>query len=102
MPSPVVTRRLPLLLGFLIAVGPISTDMYLPAFPAIAREFHAVGAPQVSLAAYFIGLALGQMTQGPLSDRLGRRGPLLVGLTIYTLASLGCALCWNAASFGVF
>ncbi len=102
MPRPVVTRRLPLLLGFLIAVGPISTDMYLPAFPAIARDFHSAGAPQLSLAAYFFGLAVGQMTQGPLSDRLGRRGPLLVGLTIYTLASLGCAVCWSVGSFAVF
>jgi DHA1 family bicyclomycin/chloramphenicol resistance-like MFS transporter len=102
MPTPVVTRRLPLLLGFLIAVGPISTDMYLPAFPQIARDFHSVGAPQLSLAAYFFGLAIGQMTQGPLSDRLGRRGPLLVGLTIYTIASLGCAVCWSVSSFAVF
>jgi DHA1 family bicyclomycin/chloramphenicol resistance-like MFS transporter len=102
MPTPVVTRRLPLLLGFLIAVGPISTDMYLPAFPAIARDFHSAGAAQLSLAAYFIGLAVGQMTQGPLSDRLGRRGPLLVGLTLYTLASLGCAVCWSVSSFAVF
>lgn len=102
MPKPVVTRRLPLLLGFLIAVGPISVDMYLPAFPAIARDFHSSGAPQISLAAYFIGLALGQMTQGPLADRLGRRRPLLVGLAIYTVASLGCAVCWNVSSFAVF
>jgi DHA1 family bicyclomycin/chloramphenicol resistance-like MFS transporter len=96
------TNRLPLLLGFLIAVGPISTDMYLPAFPAIARDFHNAAAPQISLAAYFLGLAAGQMTQGALSDRLGRRGPLLAGLVIYTFASLGCALCWSVASFAMF
>jgi DHA1 family bicyclomycin/chloramphenicol resistance-like MFS transporter len=102
MPRPAVTSRLPLLLGFLIAVGPISTDMYLPAFPAIARDFGAPGAPQISLAAYFIGLAAGQLTQGALSDRLGRRGPLLVGLAVYTVASLGCALCWSVSSFAVF
>jgi DHA1 family bicyclomycin/chloramphenicol resistance-like MFS transporter len=97
-----VTRRLPLLLGFLIAVGPVSTDMYLPAFPAIARDFHDAAAPQISLAAYFLGLAIGQMTQGALSDRLGRRAPLLAGLVIYTLASVGCALCWSTGSFAVF
>jgi len=102
MSERLVTRRLPLLLGFLIAVGPVSTDMYLPAFPAIARDFHDVAAPQISLAAYFIGLAIGQMTQGALSDRLGRRGPLLAGLVIYTVASLGCAVCWNVESFAVF
>jgi len=102
MSERLVTRRLPLLLGFLIAVGPVSTDMYLPAFPAIARDFHDVAAPQISLAAYFIGLAIGQMTQGALSDRLGRRAPLLAGLVIYTFASLGCALCWSVESFSVF
>jgi DHA1 family bicyclomycin/chloramphenicol resistance-like MFS transporter len=97
-----VTRRLPLLLGFLIAVGPVSTDMYLPAFPAIARDFHDEAAPQISLASYFLGLAIGQMTQGAVSDRLGRRGPLLAGLIIYTFASIGCALCWSVNSFVVF
>jgi DHA1 family bicyclomycin/chloramphenicol resistance-like MFS transporter len=99
---PVVTKRLPLLLGFLIAVGPVSTDMYLCAFPAIARDFHNQAAPQISLAAYFIGLAVGQMTQGALSDRLGRRSPLLAGLVVYTFASAGCALCWSVPSFAVF
>lgn len=95
-------RRLPLLLGFLIAVGPVSTDMYLPAFPAIARDFHNLAAPQYSLAAYFIGLAAGQMTQGALSDRFGRRAPLLAGLALYTIASLGCAVAWNMQVFVVF
>jgi DHA1 family bicyclomycin/chloramphenicol resistance-like MFS transporter len=97
-----VTKKLPILLGFLIAVGPVSTDMYLPAFPAIARDFHDIAAPQYSLASYFIGLAIGQMTQGALSDRLGRRTPLLIGLVIYTLASLGCALAWNTPSLVIF
>jgi len=102
MTPPQITKRLPLLLGFLIAVGPVSTDMYLPAFPAIATSFHSAAAPQISLAAYFSGLAVGQMTQGALSDRLGRRGPLLAGLIIYTLASIGCALCWSVESFALF
>ncbi|MDE8349483.1 MAG: multidrug effflux MFS transporter [Acidocella sp.] len=102
MPAPIVTRKLPLLLGFLIAVGPLSTDMYLPAFPQIALDFHSKAAPQISLAAYFIGLAVGQMTQGALSDRVGRRAPLLAGLIIYTIASVGCALCWSVSSLAVF
>ena len=102
MPTPAITRRLPLLLGFLIAVGPVSTDMYLPAFPAIAKALGSAGAPQLSLATYFVGLAMGQLTQGPVSDRLGRRRPLLAGLVIYTLASAGCALSWNVASFAGF
>jgi len=99
---PKLTKRLPLLLGFLISVGPVSTDMYLPAFPAIAASFHDISAPQYSLAAYFIGLAFGQMTQGALSDRLGRRAPMLAGLGIYTLASAGCALSWSTDSFAAF
>jgi DHA1 family bicyclomycin/chloramphenicol resistance-like MFS transporter len=84
---------LPLLLGFLSAVGPVSTDMYLPAFPAIEASFGlGPGTAQVTLAAWFFGLAVGQVTQGSLSDRFGRRGPLIVGTALYTLASAGCAL----------
>jgi DHA1 family bicyclomycin/chloramphenicol resistance-like MFS transporter len=84
---------LPLLLGLLTAVGPVSTDMYLPAFPAIEAALGgAPGTAQITLATWFVGLAIGQITQGPLSDRLGRRGPLVVGTVIYTLASVGCAV----------
>ena len=87
---------LPLLLGLLTAVGPVSTDMYLPAFPAIERALGgAAGTAQITLATWFVGLAIGQITQGPLSDRLGRRPPLIVGTVIYTLASVGCALAPN-------
>jgi DHA1 family bicyclomycin/chloramphenicol resistance-like MFS transporter len=81
---------LPLLLGLLSAVGPLSTDMYLPAFPAIQAALG--GEPQVTLAAWFVGLAVGQMTQGTLSDRFGRRGPLIAGLALFTLGAVGCAL----------
>ncbi|HQT46567.1 MAG: Bcr/CflA family drug resistance efflux transporter [Acidocella sp. 20-63-7] len=95
-------KKLPFLLGFLIAVGPVSTDMYLPAFPQMARDLHDIAAPQYSLAAYFIGLAIGQMTQGALADRLGRRWPLLGGLVVYTIASFGCALSWDVSSLVVF
>jgi DHA1 family bicyclomycin/chloramphenicol resistance-like MFS transporter len=84
---------LPALLGILAAVGPISTDMYLPAFPSIEATFGGqAGSAQLTLAAWFAGLAVGQLTQGTLSDRYGRRGPLIVGTAIYTLASAGCAL----------
>lgn len=84
---------LPALLGFLTAVGPVSTDMYLPAFPAIEASLGGrPGAAQVTLATWFLGLAVGQMTQGTLADRLGRRTPLLAGTALYTLASAGCAL----------
>ena len=86
-------RRLPLLLGFLQAVGPVSTDMYLPAFPAIEAAFHAPsGEAQITLASWFLGLSFGQLLQGAVSDRFGRRAPLLIGTAIYTAASVGCAL----------
>jgi len=97
-----ITKNLPLLLGFLIAIGPVSTDMYLPAFPAIARDLGNAAAPQYSLAAYFTGLAIGQMTMGALSDRLGRRVPLLAGLIIYTIATIGCLASWDMRSFVIF
>jgi DHA1 family bicyclomycin/chloramphenicol resistance-like MFS transporter len=101
-PEIVTLSRLPLLLGFLIAIGPVSVDTYLPAFPTIAREFHDAAAPGLTLAAYFAGLAIGQMMQGPFSDRAGRRLPILLGLTLYTIASLGCALAWNTDSLSIF
>jgi DHA1 family bicyclomycin/chloramphenicol resistance-like MFS transporter len=77
----------------LSAIGPMSTDMYLPAFPAIEAGLNAgPGSVQITLAAYFLGLAVGQITQGTLSDRYGRRWPLAIGMVIYTLATIGCAL----------
>ena len=84
---------LPILLGFLTAVGPATTDMYLPAFPAIEPSFGAPpGSAQFTLAAWFAGLAVGQLTQGTLSDRFGRKRPLIVATAIYTLACLGCTM----------
>ena len=90
------SRWLAPLLGFLTAVGPLSTDMYLPAFPAIEAGYGAPeGTAQITLASWFAGLAVGQITQGTLADRLGRRRPLMIGLVVYTLASAGCALAPN-------
>ncbi len=84
---------LPILLGFLQAVGPVSTDMYLPAFPAIEASLGAPsGSAQITLGTWILGLSLGQLVQGALSDRFGRRSPILVGTLIYTLGSAGCAL----------
>ena len=88
-----VPAWLPILLGFLTAVGPATTDMYLPAFPAIEASFGSrAGSAQLTLAAWFADLAVGQMTQGTLSDRFGRKSPLIVATAVYTLACLGCAL----------
>jgi DHA1 family bicyclomycin/chloramphenicol resistance-like MFS transporter len=85
--------RLLLVLGALSAFGPLAIDFYLPSFPALARDFATdVEHVQQSLAVYFIGLALGQLIYGPLADRFGRRGPLLFGVSLFTLASAACAL----------
>src|SRR5580692_3502478 len=84
-------RWLPRLLGFFVAVGPAAIDMYLPAFPAVEATFHtAPGTAQLTLAAWFAGLAVGQITQGTLSDRFGRRAPLIAGTAVFTLACVGC------------
>ena len=94
---------LPILLGFLTAVGPLSTDMYLPAFPAIEASLGGQpGTAQITLATWFAGLAIGQVTQGSLADRFGRRRPLLIGMIIYTAASAGCALAPGIGTLSAF
>ena len=80
------------LLGALTAFGAISTDFYLPALPALARSLSASASEaELTLAVFFLGTAAGQLVYGPLADRVGRRGPLLVGVALYTVASVGCA-----------
>jgi DHA1 family bicyclomycin/chloramphenicol resistance-like MFS transporter len=81
------------ILGSLSAIGPFSIDMYLPAFPDIARGLHTtVAQVMLSLSSFFIGISAGQMIYGPLLERFGRKKPLYVGLCIYLLASFGCAM----------
>jgi DHA1 family bicyclomycin/chloramphenicol resistance-like MFS transporter len=84
--------KLTLLLGALTAFGPISIDMYLPSMPAIAADLgtDAAGA-QLTLSAFLLGMAAGQVFYGPLSDRIGRRPPLLVGILAFVVISIGCA-----------
>ncbi|MCP3786430.1 multidrug effflux MFS transporter [Micromonospora sp. A3M-1-15] len=80
------------LLGTLTAIGPLSLDMYLPAFPAMTRDLGADQAGiQLSLTTCLIGLAVGQFVTGPLSDRWGRRRPVLIGVAAYTVLALACA-----------
>ncbi|WP_158630261.1 multidrug effflux MFS transporter [Glycomyces terrestris] len=84
-------------LGALSATAPIAIDLYLPAFPAMADAF---GTPesriQLTLTSMMIGMGLGQAVVGPLSDRYGRRKPLLIGMSVFTVASLLCAVATSA------
>ncbi len=95
-------RWLPYLLGALQAVGPISVDMYLPAFPALEHDLHAaLGSAQITLSSWILGLSVGQLAMGALADRFGRRVPLLAGLAVYVAATAACAIApsmaWLAA-----
>jgi DHA1 family bicyclomycin/chloramphenicol resistance-like MFS transporter len=87
-----------LVLGGLSALGPLSTDMYLPALPALSHELGATMAQtQLTLSAGILGLSLGQVLAGPSSDALGRRRPLLIGMAAFALASLLCLLAPSVA-----
>ncbi len=80
------------MLGLIVAVGPLSIDMYLPALPSMADDFGVSTAFMAnSVPAYFIGLVFGQLFYGPLSDRVGRVKPLYFGMTLYVIASIVCA-----------
>lgn len=82
-----------LILGALSTISPFSIDMYLPGFPAIARDLHtSISQVQLSLTAYLLGISVGQLLYGPLLDRYGRKRPLYAGLVVYLLASVGCAV----------
>lgn len=88
-----------LILGSLSTISPFSIDMYLPGFPAIAKEFNiSISQVQFSLTAYLIGIAIGQLLYGPLLDRYGRKKPLYIGLLIYIISSVGCAYSYSMES----
>ena len=81
-----------LVLGGLIALGPFTIDMYLPSFSAIAEDLDTtISLVGLSLTSYFIGISVGQIIYGPLIDRFGRKKPLLIGLLLFTVSSIGCA-----------
>jgi DHA1 family bicyclomycin/chloramphenicol resistance-like MFS transporter len=90
-----------LILGALIALGPLTIDMYLPALPTIATELAVPSATiQLTLTGTLLGLGLGQLVVGPLSDALGRRVPLLAGTALHVLASLICLVAPNVTVLG--
>jgi MFS transporter, DHA1 family, multidrug resistance protein len=87
--SPKAPFMLAVLLGVLSAAGPLSTDMYLPSLPTISAVFGAdVGQTQLTLSAFLIGFAVGQLFVGPMADRYGRRPILIAGFTLYVVASV--------------
>jgi MFS transporter, DHA1 family, multidrug resistance protein len=89
---PAVGRALAVVLSLLTVFGPISMDLYLPVLPALTTELRsATATAQLTITACLFGLALGQLVAGPLSDRFGRRRPLLVGVVGYVAVSLLCA-----------
>jgi len=95
--------RLILLLGSLSAFGPLSNDMYLPALPQLANDLGVgASAAQLTLTTCLAGLAVGQLVSGPMSDRFGRRRPLLAGVVVYAVASALCAVAPSAAFLIVF
>ncbi len=80
-----------LILGFLSAIAPFSIDMYLPGFPAIAKDLNtSIETVSYSLSSFFIGVCIGQVLCGPLLDRYGRKRPLYTGMVLYVLATIGC------------
>jgi DHA1 family bicyclomycin/chloramphenicol resistance-like MFS transporter len=95
------TRKTPwglmVLLGAMTALGPLAIDMYLPSLPTMGAELHASSAQtQATVATFLAGMAIGQLFYGPASDRFGRKPPILLGLAIYVVAGIGCALAVSA------
>ena len=94
--------RLALMLGAFVALGPLTIDMYLPALPTIRQQLGTTSATvQLTLTGTLVGLALGQLVIGPLSDTLGRRRPLLAGTALHVVASLLVLVAPNIAVLGV-
>lgn len=88
----VKSRGLPfiLILSALMAITSLSTDIYLPAMPIMARELH--GDAELTITGFLIGFCIAQLIWGPLSDHFGRKTPLFIGLTLFVIGSVGCAL----------
>ena len=92
--------HLAVVLGFLAALAPLSIDMYLPAFPVMTEEFNAgTSAIQMTLTMTMVGMAIGQLFAGPISDRWGRKNPLALGMTFFTISTFGCIFSENITFF---
>ncbi|WP_294155689.1 multidrug effflux MFS transporter [uncultured Selenomonas sp.] len=90
--TPKTRLFLTIFLGVMSAMAPLSTDMYLPALPELTTDFGIpASVAQLTLTMTMIGMAAGQMIMGPVSDRYGRKGPLLAGMAVFALTALGCA-----------
>src|SRR3954471_23912843 len=86
------------ILSALMGFASISTDLYLPAMPAMGRALGAdAGTVELTVSGYLIGFSLGQLLWGPIGDRYGRRGPAAIGLVLFVIGSAGCALAGSAA-----
>lgn len=86
-------HAMPLLIALLATTGPLGIDMYLPSIPAMAQSLgSSEGAVQFSLMTFFAGLMLGQLVYGPLSDKFGRKPLIYLGLSIFVLGAIACAL----------
>lgn len=95
--------KLLLVIGSLCVFGPLCVDMYLPALPRIGTDLHAgTSAVQLSLTTCLIGIALGQVIVGPLSDRFGRKRPLAIGISLFVASSIVCAVAPSIAVLTVF
>ncbi len=93
------SARFVLLMGMMVAIGAVSSDIYLPSLPAVADELTtSMAAAQFTISAVLVGAGLGQLIMGPLSDRFGRRRPALIGIALHVAASL---LCMLAPSVGI-
>lgn len=90
-------------LGIMTAMAPLSTDMYLPALPEMSVDFGiSASLTQLTLTMTMFGMALGQMFMGPLSDRFGRKIPLMCGMAVFTAASFGACLAESITIFLAF
>lgn len=97
------SKRFVILMGSIIALDPLSIDMYLPAFPRMSSDLHTTYAMlELSVTSFFIGMVIGQLFFGPVADHWGRRKTLLAGMVFYFFATLGCALSPNIYLFILF